>query len=329
MATNEYGENLLDTLPQYGGAGGSQQAANYYAAHDFYKQFGRNPTQSELTSLAAAYMSGDPNIANTAGGQSAIAQYYQAIQNTPEKQNARDLSAYTEKSSQYNDQINGMFQQSLGRDASYDELRHFGSMLASGQVDAYTVGQYLQALPESVKKQDADFRNSMNSELQASDARYFNEQVMPSIQSQFANQGRDFRSSGFANSLAQAATQQNRQRESFLSGLTADQYNSNKSTARSDYETSLSRQYGLQDYSRQRSAQMQDASTNRVNELQNYALQKQAYDQYLSRYGNRSGGLSGGISGASSGAMAGSYFGPWGAAIGAVGGGLLGAFKKS
>lgn len=284
-----YGSDPIKDLPQYGGAGGSQQAAEFYAARDFAQMFGRNPTQSELASLAPAYISGDPNIANVAGGKSAVAQYFQAQQNTPANQYAQEQQRYTADAPKFYDQINGMFQQSLGRDATNEEKSHFGSLLASGQVDPYTVNQFVTTLPESVKRQDEAFRTQLSGSLQKQDAQYYQEQIAPTLAAQAAKAGRSFDSSGVQNSLALAAQQQNRQRESFLSNLSAQQYGGQQALAQGAYQQAYGNYQGLQDYSRQRQAYLQDAATGRVNELQNFAMQRQAYDDYLRRYGKRGG----------------------------------------
>lgn len=286
------GESPLANLPQYGGAGGGQQAAEYYAARDFVAQFGRNPTQSEIAMLAPAYLSGDPNRAGLGAGKAAIAQYFQSVQNTPANQYAQQQAQYEADAPQHYDAINQMYQSTLGRDATDAEKKHFGSLLASGQVDQYGVGQFLQALPETVRKQDEAFRNQLSGTLQKQDAQYFNEQIMPSIQSQFAQQGRDVRSSGFANSLAQAATQQNRQREGFLSNLSASQYGNQQGLAQNAYNQTYGAYTGLQDYSRQRAAQLQDATQGRINDLADYDKQARMYNDYLARYGKRGGWVS-------------------------------------
>lgn len=287
------GESPIATLPQYGGAGGSQQAAAFYAGQQFYKLFGRNPTQSELDSITPAYISGDPNIAGVAQGNAAVAQYYQSKVNTPEKQYADQQAGYKAEAPKYYDQINGQFQSTLGRDATQEEKDHFGSLLASGQVDPYTVGQFLHQLPEAVTKQDTEFRSNLRNDISAQDSRYFGEQILPGIQRNFAQQGRSVESSGFANAAAQAGQQQNVNREGFLSNLSASQYTGNKTNAYNEYLNSVGRMQGLQDHSRARGDTLADASTGRINEISNFAMQKQAYDQYLSRYGKRGNGLGG------------------------------------
>lgn len=190
-------------------------------------------------------------------------------------------------------QVNDIFKSVLGRDADQSEKDHFGQLLASGDLDPYTLSTWVQSLPESVKKQDADFRASLTGDLQKQDVQYLQEQVLPSVQSAFAAQGRDPGSSGFANSLALAAQSQNRDRESFLSNLTASQYMGNKQAAYGDYLNSVGRYQQGQDYSRARAAQLSDSSTNRIYDVQNFNMQRSAYEDYLRRFGKRNSSLGG------------------------------------
>src|SRR5574340_323245 len=163
------GESPLSALPQYGGAGGSQEAADFYAARDFSSIFGRNPTASELAMLSGAYMSGDPNIANTAGGKAAVAQYFQALSQTPANLYARQQNQWGQAAPQHYDAVNQLFQSTLGRAPSQDELSHYGTLLASGQADPYQLSQFLQSLPEYQNAQDTKFRQGLDTELQQSD----------------------------------------------------------------------------------------------------------------------------------------------------------------
>ena len=321
---------------QWQGTGGGETAQKYYAWKKFAQLFGRNPTQGELDQLYGAYGAGDANKTNVGQGDSVIAQYYNQQTNTPEKQYADQQAAYLKDAPKFYDQINQQFQSSVGRDATQEEKDHFGSLLASGQVDSYGVGQWLSQLPEAVTKQDQAFRTGLSSDLQKQDAQYYNEQVLPGIQSQFANQGRDINSSGFANSLALAAQGQNRQREGFLSNLTAAQYGGNKQNAYDQYLNSVGRYQGMQDYSRQRTDMLSDQTRNRTYDIQNFNMQKQAYDDYLSRYGKRSSGagigaLAGGLLGAGlgiglAGPGGGAAGGQLGYSIGSGTGGGIGSF---
>lgn len=317
--------------PWGSGTGGGPEAQRWYANRDFQEIFGRAPTEAELSMFQAAYDSGDRNIANTSAGRSAIAQYYQSQENTPDRQYARQQAQYQAAAPQHYGAVDQLFQSTLGRAATDAERNHFGSLLASGQVDQYTLGQFVGSLPEAVQRQDKSFREGLSGELQKQDAQYYNEQIMPGIQSAFANQGRDVRSSGFSNSLALAAQAQNRQREAFLSNLTAQQYGGRQNAAREDYLNSYGQMRGLQDYSRQRSDQLADRTQGRVNELQDYAMQRRVYDDYLRRYGRRGtqgiGGLIGGLVGAGAGLYA-SGGNPQGGYLGSYLGSNVGGYSE-
>ena len=258
-----------------------------YAYNAFKKFFGREPTDAELAQATAAYQSGDPNRPNVQGGDAFVAQMFQNEYNAPDKQYAREQEELKKKSPEHYGSVEQLFQTSLGRAATQEEKDHFGSLLASGQLDAYQLGQFVQALPESVRKQDAEFRQGLSADLQAQDARYFNESVLPGITSSFAQRGRSVDSSGYAAALAQAATGQNRQREQFLSNLTAQQYGGSQAAARENYMNTLSRYQGMQDYSRQRMDYLADQSSGRLNDINNLMLQKNIYDQYLRNSGRR------------------------------------------
>lgn len=310
------------------GEGGSLSTGKILAWDDFTKLFGRNPTASELAMLAPAYASGDKNISNRGQGSAAIAQYYNTYANSPENINAQKQKQNQAGAPKYYDQVNQMFQGSLQRDATDEEKQHFGGLMASGDVDAYTVQQFLTALPEAVQKQDADFRTGLNKTLQGQDSQYYSEQILPALQAQASKQGRSLDSSGVQNSLALAAQQQNRQRESFLGDLTASQYRGSQGLAQDAYARAYGAQQDMSSYSLSRNANLTDAYTGRLNSISDYNMQKQAYDDYLRRYGKRSGGgASGAIQGAFSGGMTGAMVGgPWGAVAGAGAGAGLGYF---
>lgn len=295
------------------------QGIDYSTLQNFKSVMGRDPTAAEFGTYAPL---------GAQAGQ-AISQYKLAQDNSPDKQYAKQQEQYGKDAPKFYDQINGMFQQTLGREATADEKSHFGSLLASGQVDSYGVGQFLNALPEHVQQQDKTFRESLNNDLQTQDARYYKEQILPTLQSDAANKGRSLDASGVQNSFALAAQGQNRQREGFVSNLSASQYAGRQATAQGNYQQLYNQYAGLQDYSRQRAAAASDASMNRVNDISNFNMQKQAYDQYLKNYGKRSSGtgaLIGGVIGAGVGAYAG---GPAGAQAGYGIGSGLGSYGQS
>lgn len=320
------GETPLAELPKYGGAGGSLQAAQYYAGQDFAKMFGRNPTQSELMMLAPSYMSGDPNLTNSAQGQGAIAQYFQSLANSPTNINKQNQDKYLSEAPKYYDSINQLFESTLGRKANQDELDHFGKEIASGSADTYQLQQFLQQQPEYQTKQNEAFRNSLSDTMSANDKRYFQEQILPAIQQSYAKQGRSFDSSAFQNAATQSAQQQNTARENFLTNLTAQQYSGVQERAYNDYAAQVANQQALTNSGINAQYTGIQNTQNRLNQITDYNTQQNAYNQYLAKYGKRSS-LMGGLQGAMSGAMTGGMVGgPWGAVAGAIGGGALGAY---
>lgn len=297
-------------MATYNGDWNTRQSDEQGYAYDaLLKALGHAPSDAQLAQATAAYQSSDPNRPNVIAGNAFV---YQMLQG---------LTSPDQAKPQY-DNVNQIFQGTLQRDATQQEKDHFGTLLANGQLDQYSLGTWLQQLPESVQKQDKTFREGLNSDLQKQDAQYYNEQIMPGISQNFAKNGRSFDSSAYQQALAQAAQGQNRQREGFLSNLTASQYGGSQANARQDYLNNIARGY-----------QTQDAVTARGNEISNFNMQKQAYDQYLSRYGKRSnaagiGSLAGGVLGGVAGSFSGT---PFGVAAGyqmgsALGGGIGGMY---
>jgi len=324
------GETPLAELPQYGGRGGGQQAAEYYAARDFVAQFGRNPTQSELNQLAPAYLSSDPNIANLSGGKANVSAYYTQLSQSPSNIYNQQQQQYLSQAGNFKDQVNGAFQSTLGRDATQDELSHFGALMASGQ-DQYQVQQALQQTQEYQNTANTKFQNQLQGQLQQSNSTYFNQYIAPSLQAQNAMSGQAPGSSALSSQLANAALQQNQGLQNFLAGVTAQNYQNSTANATNQYNQLMNQQYGLQ------GANVSNALSNQYNnqaynqQLNLYQLQQQSYSNYLNQYGKRNGlqgigSLAGGLAGAGIGAYAG---GPKGALagyqIGSGAGGSIGS----
>ena len=328
------GETPLDTLPTYGGAGGGQQAANYYAAQDFYKQFGRNPTQSELAELAPSYMSGNPNIANGAGGQAAIAAYYNSFANTATninaRQNADALQAYKSGQQGYDATTNAAFQASAGRAATPDELAHFGSLLATGATDSYGISQLVGQTQDAQNYKTQQYSNQLSQNLQQTQGDYYQKYINPSILSQTAAAGRDPNSSGVQQAEVQAGQQQNYQLQNYLANFGAQQYGQSAQNQQGVYQQYLNQQYGLQNAGLSQNLGEQANLQGYNQNLANYQYQQNAYQNYLNQYGKSGSGIGGGaLKGGAAGASAGASFGPWGAAIGGVVGAGLGAYGGS
>lgn len=321
------GQTPLASLPQYGGSGGDATTAAYYAGQDFYQQFGRNPTQAELSQLIPAYLGTDPHVANLAGGKGAVAAYYTQQSQTPQsiyqQQQNQLQQQYTQNQGAIDPQVAQIFQQNLGRAPTSDEAQHFGMLIASGQ-DPYQIQQALQQTTEYQNKQTQDFTNQLGQQLQGTNADYFSKYILPSIQAQNAQAGRTQDSSGYQAQLANAAQQQNYQLQNYLAQVSAGQYGQSTQNAAQNYGALLGQQYGVQNAGISNALSNQASNQQYNQQLNLYQLQQQAYQNYLNSYGKRNGlasGLSGALSGGVSGAMAGSKFGPYGA----LAGGLLGA----
>lgn len=299
------GEKSIATLPEYGGTGGGQQAAEFYAARDFAKQFSRNPTQSELSMLAPAYIGSDPNVANLAQGKGAVSQYFQTYANNPQDIAASQNAQYLKDAPQHYDDINNVFQSQLGRAATQDELDHFGSLLASGTTDKYGLQTFLQQQPEYQTTKNKNFQNDLSTQLSGYDSDYFKSNILPALQEAYAKQGRSFDSSAFQGAATNSAQQQNVQRQQYIAGLSAQQYGNVESNAYNDYAAQVANQNALTNAGiNAKYTGVQDLGT-RINNITDYNTQSQAYNQYLAKYGKRNnglGGIIGGLGGAALGA---------------------------
>lgn len=258
-----------------------------YAKQDFQDIFGRAPTQAELAQATAAYVGADQHLPNKAQGRAFVAQMFQQQENTPDKINAKQQAQYQADAPKFKDQVNNLFQGNYGRDATTDELSHFGALMASGNQDAYQLQQFLQQQPEYQTKQNAKMRTDLSATMSANDKRQFSEQILPSIQEAYAKQGRSFDSSAFANSATQSAEAQNTNRESFLNNLTASQYGGVQDRAYADYASAVANSNTLTNAGINAKYTGVQNNINRSNEITDYNSQAQVYNQYLAKYGKR------------------------------------------
>jgi hypothetical protein len=326
------GETPLASLPTYGGAGGSLQAAEYYAGQDFAAMFGRNPTASELAALAPSYLSGDANIANQTAGRAQVSAYYNSVANNPTNiaaaQQAAGLAKYQAGQSGYDATTNAAFQAATGQAATPDELSHFGALLATGQIDAYGLSQLAGQTQQAQQYQTQQYQNTLSNNLQQTQGNYFQNYINPSILSQTAAAGRDPNSSGVQQAEVQAGKQQNYDLQNYLANFGASQYGQSAQNQQGVYNQYLNQQYGLTNAGISQTLAGNQNLANQNQNMANQSYQQQAYLNYINNYGkNGSGALNGALGGASKGAALGSTFGPYGTAIGAVGGGLAGYFS--
>lgn len=223
--------------------------------------------------------------------------------------------------------VDQQIQSLLGRAATDQEKEHFGTLIANGSLDSYQFGQFLEQQPEFTEKKDAAFRTGLSGQLAESDKKQFETNILPGIQSLYAQQGRSFDSSGFKNSATQSAQQQNQQRDQFIASLSASQYGGRQNQAYQDYANAVANQNNLANYQTTMQDQRLAAGTQRIYEQQDYNTQRDAYNQYLAKYGKRDMGAQGAIGGAAAGASIGTGIMPgYGTAVGAVAGGLAGYF---
>lgn len=289
------GETPLTTAPTWSGTGGGTAAQQVYAFQEFSNLFGRNPTQSELDELAPSYSSGDANKANTSAGNAAVASYYNAVANSPTnltaQQNAQGLAAYQAGQSGYDATTNAAFQTATGQAATSDELSHFGSLLATGQIDAYGLSQLVGQTQQAQQYSANQEQSTLSNQLQGTQANYFQNYIEPSILSQTAAAGRDPNSSGVQQAGVQAGQQQNYQLQNYLAQFGASQYGQTAANTQGVYNQYLNQQYGLTNagLSQQLGEQsyMQQQNTN----LANQQYQQNAYQNYLNNYGNKNNSL--------------------------------------
>lgn len=274
-----------------------------YIQQAFKELLGREATPVEIAELTPS-LGTDPNIHDTGAMRSRVAEF--ARMESERQRPDRERKDAEGKAKDYYGSVSQLFKNTLGREANDAEVKHFSTLLATGDADEYTINNFLQNLPEYTKKQDDTFRAEQRGEFEKADTDYYSEKLLPAIQQQMAARGRSMESSGYATALAQAAKQQAQERERYLTQLSSQQYTGRSGAARSDYETYMSRVFGAQDYSRDRSAGLNDSYTARQRELSNYDMQKSAYEDYLRRYGKRKGGL-GGLLGGAAGAALGAY----------------------
>jgi hypothetical protein len=339
LPNNSTALNAYYAFMQRAGAGNEDRAISELnrAGDDFRSKFkeivGRDPSDNEFNRFYSDVLSNDdvslvsrPNDLRPVLTTYVADQYGGIAQKEQEK-------AVGEKAKASYSQVGALIKNTLGRDATQAEIDHFSKLMASGAADEYTLGEALKQLPEYMERQDTTARENLRGELTGADQRFFQQQVLPSIQSRFAQQGRSVDSSGFASALAKVAGDVSADREKYLAGVGREDYVNRRQQTINNYLTGLQRTYQQQDYSQARADQLSDVYRGRAYQVQDYDAEKRAYDEYIRNYGTRKSGggllmgaVQGGISGAGTGAMVG---GPWGALIGGVAGAGLGAYGGS
>lgn len=235
-----------------------QQAYNY-----FVSTAGREPTSSELAKFTPLYQG------SYTEGNAAISAYLDLEAQKP--------GALAQKAPQYSEQVNKIFQSNLGRDATADELTHFGTLLASGNVDAYGLQEFVKGTDEYQTAADKKFRGSLATELEESDTRFFNK-AKENVLSRFAQNG-TLGSSALDFALTDLMGQIAEKRGSYLADLSAKQYGGNKDLALSNYRGTMDRYLDETNAERARGYSDINRAYGRSNDIQDYYTQMRGYRQ--------------------------------------------------
>lgn len=329
-------------------AGAYDLAQKYYRNLDIYGSakdvLGRDLTPTEFAQFAPAFGSGSQK--EVEAGRGYLAQLAQQEKNSPQALDKK----YQAGASQYGGQVGGLFKEMLGRDATPDEANHFGKMLASGEVDPYTLRQFMSQLPEYRDQQDAAAtakqtqadtaaRGQLAGELGQYDQDFFNK-AKENVISRYAQMGtQNSPSLDFA--LTNLMGDIQKQRSAYLAdiarqdytsarGNTRQDYLANKGLLRDDYTDTMNQNLANSNYARDRSNSLVDASQGRSYDIADYQTQRNDLLDMLGRQQQqrRSGGMGaalGPLLGAGIGALgAGAVSGGMGAGAGAQLGGYLG-----
>lgn len=309
---------------------------NYFRNLDIYQTaqdtLGRDITPNEVAMFTPYFGSGTPK--ELEAGRATLAQVAEQEKNSPEALNKK----YQEGATQYGGQVGNVFQDLLKRGASQPELDHFGKMLASGQLDEYTLRQFVSQLPEYRQREDeaaaatratedTAAREQLASELGKYDQEAFSK-AKENVISRYAQAGIQ-NSSALDFALTNLMGDIQKERSAYLAdvarrdyesnrGFRREDYLGNKDLLRQDYMTNLDRMFGSQDYARSRSDQLSDMMRGRSYNVADYTTQRNDLLNLLNEQrnqGQRRGGI-GGLVGGLVGAGVGSMAGPQGAMAG-------------
>lgn len=240
------------------GDSAGQKVYNY-----FMSTAGREPTSSELAKFTPIFQG------SYTEGNAAISAYLDLEAQKP--------GALVQKAPQYSEQVNKIFQSNLGREATADELTHFGTLLASGNVDAYGLQEFVKGTDEYQTAADKKFRGSLATELEGYDTSFFNK-AKENVLSRFAQNG-TLGSSALDFALTDLMGQIAEKRGSYLADLSARQYGGNKDLALSNYRGTMDRYLDETNAERARGYSDINRAFGRSNDIQDYYTQMRGYRQ--------------------------------------------------
>ena len=282
---------------------GSQMDKAQQSAYNSFKQvIGREPSSSEFAQILPAFQQ------SVSFGNAQLGAMKDRLAQDPNDPLNKS------KVGQYKDQISQLFKTRLGRDATPDEINHFGALMATGNTDAYGIDSFLQGSSEYQGQQNQQFQQGLGKQLNDTDVDYFN-RAKQGVMSQFMQNGTG-NSSALDSALTDLMGQIHAQDRQYLAGVSAQQYGGNQQLALGNYQNQLNQYLGNQNYNRGNAQNQANYFTGRSDNMADYARQKSDYENYMSgQQGNRPGigGAVGSIVGGGLGAYLG---GPTGAQAG-------------
>lgn len=199
--------------------------------------------------------------------------------------------------------INEMYMQLLGRNATPDESAYLQKFVDEGSLQGEELNQIIQSMPEFQQRRLESDTTAFGDKLTANDNQFLSnatDRIGAQVNSRFASLGRPVSSAMAASTFGQAGQiaqglQQNRQ--SMLADFYGKGLQATRGLQQARGQGAMDRGYGLRDETRRRGWEMED-----------YHMQKNDYNDYLNA-ANRRQKQQG-----------------FGTAAGAIGGGLLGAY---
>lgn len=213
-------------------------------------------------------------------------------------------------------ELQQVFQRTLGRPPREDEAQFFIDQAKKNNFSAFEIGDILTGSPEAQRSQTQRDISGFQEMAGASD-QFVLGKAQESLLSKFRGAGRSASGSAYAAAFADVAQKLAAQRSSQL----ADIYNQ-RAAGIAGQEQAMGT--GL----RQRGYNLEDARTKRAQELEDFYLQRDAYNDQLNRMNrSRRNSAFGQLGGAVAGGIIGSSFGQpvAGMQMGSqIGGGLFG-----
>lgn len=273
------GKGGADEIRQAGGDTFTNEFTKEYRIQQSAQQYlGRPLDQTEIAS-AMPYFQGPEGETNVNAYLANIA--------TQQKQDPTNANSPSNPNnpkntlSQFNPQVNQVFQDLLKRGATQDELNHFSSLISTGQADPYQLQAYVKTLPEYTNAQDTQFRTGLNDELSKYDTAEFGREKQ-GILSQYAQNGQG---GGASPSLDYALTNLMgniaEKRSNYLAGLSAQQYGGNKDLAAANYGNTMNQAYQQSQQDRSNSLALNNTLLNRGFQGADYQQQMSDYMNYL------------------------------------------------